>query len=74
MENSIDLIQTLVFDGIEYLTTRQACKVTGHSRTSYLSKVRKEGIETLKRDNGRTYYQKDSLRNAIIRGVFIKWA
>ncbi len=74
MENSIDLIQTLVIDGVEYLSTKMACEVTGHSRTSFLSKVKKEGIETLKRGNGRTYYQKDSLRNAIVRGVFVKWA
>lgn len=74
MENNIDLIQTLVVDGVECLSTRMACEVTGHSRTSFLSKVKKEKIETLKKDNGRTYYKKDSLRDAINRGAFIKWA
>lgn len=71
---SIDSVNGVTVEGREFLTTRQACEVTEHSRTSFLAKVKREGIVPLKRDNGRTYYPKDSLRDAISRGVFIKWA
>lgn len=63
-----DDLKCLVIDGVEYVTTKQVCELTGYTYGSIYKKQKSGVLNPCKRPNGRVVYRLDEIQAAMTDG------
>lgn len=67
--------QILGFDinGVMYVTQKMAIDMVGTTRPTFVKKVKRLGLKHRRNDNGRVYFERSVIIDAIQRGLFEKY-
>lgn len=65
--------QSIIIDGVEYITQIQAREMAGVSAPTFRKKVNLFGIERITKASRKVFFRKSDIEDAAKNGWFAKW-